>query len=71
MFLAFSVGGSDYGSVRAGAFMGLRIIKGMAASKESHTRTKDDKTTDVSSLLVDATEQYLCNIPPHRCGTQT
>jgi len=50
--------------------MGRRIIQGMAASKESHGRTKDDNTFDVSSSL-DSTEQYLCNIPPHRCGTQT
>ena len=69
-FLACSVGGSDYGSVRAGAFMGRRIIQGMAASKESHRRTKDDNTFDVSSSL-DSTEQYLCNIPPHRCRTPT
>lgn len=50
--------------------MGRRIIQGMATPKESQGRTKDDNTFDVSSSL-DSTEQYLCNIPPHRCGTQT
>ncbi|KAJ6354944.1 hypothetical protein OIU77_005529 [Salix suchowensis] len=64
--LRHSVGGSDYGSVRIGTYMGRKIIKSTAAglSKENN---KDDLDKDGIELLNnEASLDYLCNLPPHR-----
>lgn len=70
MLLVNSVGGADYGSVRLGAFMGRRIIQAKASNildrlQESGTNGDADDA-DLHSLMQDAEEKYLCNIPPHR-----
>lgn len=68
-----SVGGADYGSVRIGAFMGLRIIKSVAAGLLSQSSangvTSDDLEEDGIELLeTEASLDYLCNLSPHRWG---
>ena len=66
----FSVGGADYGSVRVGAHMGRRIIQ-CAASKQCEglkaLAAEEVDDPEIAFSLEDAREQYLCNIPPHRC----
>ncbi|XP_011017618.1 PREDICTED: L-arabinokinase-like [Populus euphratica] len=64
--LRHSVGGSDYGSVRIGTFMGRKIIKSTAAGL-SKGNNKDDMDKDGIELLNnEASLDYLCNLPPHR-----
>ncbi|CAI9094830.1 OLC1v1030630C1 [Oldenlandia corymbosa var. corymbosa] len=71
-----SVGGTDYGSVRVGAFMGRRIIKSIASSMLSQSRsgnaaTPDDAEEDGMELLEsEASLDYLCNLAPHRYEAQ-
>ncbi|XP_028781315.1 L-arabinokinase [Neltuma alba] len=66
-----SVGGADYGSVRIGTFMGLKMIKSRASDKLSETlacsssRDEEDKD-DIELLKREASLDYLCNLPPHR-----
>ncbi|EPS72718.1 hypothetical protein M569_02040 [Genlisea aurea] len=67
-----SVGGADYGSVRVGAFMGLKTIKSIASgllsqSSANNGVTSDDLEEDAARLLgSEASLQYLCNLSPHR-----
>ncbi|KAJ6863676.1 L-arabinokinase-like [Populus alba x Populus x berolinensis] len=64
--LRHSVGGSDYGSVRIGTYMGRKIIKSTAAGL-SKANNKDDMDKDGIELLNnEASLDYLCNLPPHR-----
>lgn len=69
--MEFSVGGADYGSVRAGAFMGRRIIQGTASKlsgslKETGVMNEGSDDAELSLSLADAKVNYLSNIPPHR-----
>ncbi|XP_031382671.1 L-arabinokinase-like isoform X2 [Punica granatum] len=74
-----SVGGTDYGSVRIGAFMGRKMIKSTASSVLSKTSSEDgsqqlgnglnsEEMEDGAKQLLEAeaTLDYLCNLPPHR-----
>ncbi|KAB1204464.1 L-arabinokinase [Morella rubra] len=68
-----SVGGADYGSVRIGAFMGLKMIKSVACSMLSRSLPSangvnlDELEDDGVELLeAEASLDYLCNLSPHR-----
>lgn len=73
-----SVGGTDYGSVRIGAFMGRKIIKSTASQIASHSQiglnglnhvdmSSDDFEEDGIELFkAEASLDYLCNLSPHR-----
>lgn len=71
MVIHFSVGGTDYGSVRIGTFMGMKMIKSMASKVLSETlasglnRDEVDKD-DIELLEREASLGYLCNLSPHR-----
>ncbi|CAD5324717.1 unnamed protein product [Arabidopsis thaliana] len=60
-----SVGGSDYGSVRIGAFIGKTMIRSFAAS---FAETNSEEAEEESSELIesDTSLDYLCNLSPHR-----
>ncbi|KAI4316185.1 hypothetical protein L6164_024189 [Bauhinia variegata] len=66
-----SVGGADYGSVRIGTFMGLKMIKSRASevlseiSASGMNRDEVEKE-DIELLEKEASLDYLCNLPPHR-----
>ncbi|XP_022136808.1 L-arabinokinase-like isoform X2 [Momordica charantia] len=67
-----SVGGADYGSVRIGAFMGLKMIKSRASdlvskslSYSSHSEELEDQD-GMELLEAESCLEYLCNLPPHR-----
>ncbi|KAK4793267.1 hypothetical protein SAY86_023702 [Trapa natans] len=77
-----SVGGTDYGSVRIGAFMGRKIIKSMASSLLSNISSEngslylgngpnseevEDSADEI--LEAEASLDYLCNLPTHRFET--
>lgn len=66
VFLICSVGGSDYVSVRIGAFIGKTMIRSFASSE-----TNSGEAEEESSELIeyDASLDYLCNLSPHRYGT--
>lgn len=79
MRVCCSVGGSDYKSVRVGAFMGRKIIKSLASvelcSSLSDISTPqqingfnpDDADEDGKNLLeTEASLDYLCNLSAHR-----
>jgi hypothetical protein len=73
-----SVGGTDYGSVRVGTYMGRKMIKCAASNLLSElllscTSTQPgDSSPDeyeghgVDLLKSEASMEYLCNLPPHR-----
>ncbi|KAF7817170.1 hypothetical protein G2W53_031139 [Senna tora] len=66
-----SVGGADYGSVRIGTFMGLKMIKSRASEvlAETHANglNRDEVENDDMELLnKEASLDYLCNLSPHR-----
>ncbi|XP_010263341.1 PREDICTED: L-arabinokinase-like [Nelumbo nucifera] len=74
-----SIGGTDYGSVRIGTFMGRKMIKSIASSLLSHALSSansqkhmdgiisDDLEEDDGELLEDESSlDYLCNLSPHR-----
>ncbi|XP_057959403.1 L-arabinokinase-like [Malania oleifera] len=68
-----SVGGADYGSVRIGAYMGLKMIKSVASTVLSRSLpyangiNHDDLEEDGIELLeTEASLGYLCNLSPHR-----
>ncbi|KAJ4959558.1 hypothetical protein NE237_026669 [Protea cynaroides] len=70
-----SVGGTDYGSVRIGAFMGRKMIKSMALSLLSHSHQLVDgngfnpdefEEDEIELLEAEASLDYLCNLSPHR-----
>ncbi|KAM0837823.1 hypothetical protein ACQ4PT_061373 [Festuca glaucescens] len=71
-----SVGGTDYGSVRVGTYMGRKMLKCAASNLLSQsfpsTTTQSCDTSEeyekygVELLKSEASLQYLCNLPPHR-----
>uniref|UniRef100_M1ALA5 Arabinose kinase n=3 Tax=Solanum tuberosum TaxID=4113 RepID=M1ALA5_SOLTU len=73
-----SVGGSDYKSVRVGAFMGKKIIKFSASvelcsslsnisTQQINRSNPDDADEDGKNLLeTEASLDYLCNLSAHR-----
>ncbi|KAK7320756.1 hypothetical protein VNO77_30525 [Canavalia gladiata] len=67
-----SVGGADYGSVRIGTFMGMKMIKAgasqeltemCAANGLNYDEVEQD---DIELLKQEASLDYLCNLSPHR-----
>ncbi|CAL9110946.1 unnamed protein product [Musa textilis] len=74
-----SVGGTDYGSVRIGAFMGRRIIKSEATSLLSNSlanvnvsqhvdgmNSDDYEEHGIELLKTEASLDYLCKLSTHR-----
>nr|CAD1825412.1 unnamed protein product [Ananas comosus var. bracteatus] len=74
-----SVGGTDYGSVRIGTFMGRKMIKSAASGLISQSlsslgvpQQEDDMNSDeygeqgIELLKDEASLDYLCNLSPHR-----
>lgn len=68
-----SVGGTDYGSVRIGTFMGRKIIKTIASTmlprpcSSANGINSDDFEEDGDELFeAEASLDYLCNLSPHR-----
>ncbi|KAE9588968.1 putative L-arabinokinase [Lupinus albus] len=66
-----SVGGADYGSVRIGTFMGLKMIKSKASDELSELRSdgvnhNEAGQDDIELLKQEASLDYLCNLLPHR-----
>lgn len=76
--LSCSVGGTDYGSVRIGAFMGRKMIKSAANAllSQSPNNTPSQEVDEVNSDENDESEMnlfeaeaeldYLCNLTTHR-----
>ncbi|KAM3239911.1 hypothetical protein ACQJBY_053540 [Aegilops geniculata] len=71
-----SVGGTDYGSVRVGTYMGRKMIKCAASDlisqsfpstpTQSCDASEEYEKYGVDLLKSEASLQYLCNLPPHR-----
>ncbi|XP_038983785.1 L-arabinokinase-like isoform X2 [Phoenix dactylifera] len=74
-----SVGGTDYGSVRIGTFMGRKMIKSAASnllpqslSSVNAPQEEDGMTLDefeehgIELLKAESSLDYLCNLSPHR-----
>ncbi|KAG8058091.1 hypothetical protein GUJ93_ZPchr0002g24544 [Zizania palustris] len=73
-----SVGGTDYGSVRVGTYMGRKMIKCAAAdllsqslpssppTQSGDTNCDEYEEHGVDLLKSEASLEYLCNLPPHR-----
>ena len=64
-----SVGGTDYGSVRVGTFMGHTIIKSAATklSSEGKENLENNSGNSVCNLVLkESQEQHLCNLSTHR-----
>ncbi|XP_052209525.1 L-arabinokinase-like isoform X2 [Diospyros lotus] len=67
-----SIGGTDYGSVRVGTFMGRTMIKSFASTMFSQSLSSANGNTDESEedgvelLQTEASLDYLCNLSPHR-----
>ncbi|RDY10485.1 L-arabinokinase [Mucuna pruriens] len=67
-----SVGGADYGSVRIGTFMGMKMIKAKASEELSEMCASNGlnydevEQDDIELLKQEASLDYLCNLPPHR-----
>ncbi|GFZ01077.1 arabinose kinase [Actinidia rufa] len=67
-----SIGGADYGSVRVGAFMGLKMVKSIASTRLSQSFSSANGNADelkedgVELLQTEASLDYLCNLSPHR-----
>ncbi|KAJ1255603.1 hypothetical protein BS78_K183500 [Paspalum vaginatum] len=73
-----SVGGTDYGSVRVGTYMGRKMIKCAASGllaellpscmsmQSGDTNPDDYEEHGVDLLKSEASMEYLCNLPPHR-----
>ncbi|KAJ4763612.1 Galactokinase [Rhynchospora pubera] len=74
-----SVGGTDYGSVRVGTYMGRKIIKSQASTMVSESTTNLNNIVQADSfnsdeyeghaielLKSEASLEYLCNLKPHR-----
>lgn len=75
----FSVGGTDYGSVRIGTFMGRKMIKSAASLLLSHSLANLNSNQQVNEINSDEYEEhgidllkkeasldYLCNLSTHR-----
>ncbi|KAJ0985195.1 hypothetical protein J5N97_003551 [Dioscorea zingiberensis] len=69
-----SVGGTDYGSVRIGAFMGRKMIKSVAnalLSRSSNSTTlpqevDENDEHEINLFQAEAELDYLCNLSTHR-----
>ncbi|OEL36892.1 L-arabinokinase [Dichanthelium oligosanthes] len=73
-----SVGGTDYGSVRVGTYMGRKMIKCAASDllseslpscvpmQSGDTNLEEYEEHGVDLLKSEASMEYLCNLPPHR-----
>uniref|UniRef100_A0A0E0JVE1 GHMP kinase N-terminal domain-containing protein n=1 Tax=Oryza punctata TaxID=4537 RepID=A0A0E0JVE1_ORYPU len=73
-----SVGGTDYGSVRVGTYMGRKMIKCAASDllseslpscppiQSGNTNSDEYEEHGVDLLKSEASLEYLCNLPPHR-----
>lgn len=68
-----SIGGTDYGSVRIGTFMGRKMIKTIAAAMVSSSLSNDNGTNSddleedgIELVEAEASLDYLCNLFPHR-----
>ncbi|GAU15232.1 hypothetical protein TSUD_09700 [Trifolium subterraneum] len=67
-----SVGGADYGSVRIGTFMGMKMIKSKASeeltemSAAKGLNSDDVEQDDIELLKQEASLECLCNLAPHR-----
>lgn len=68
-----SVGGTDYGSVRIGAFMGRKIIKSEAAALLSRSlpnanisNSDEHEEHGIELVKAEASLDYLCNLSTHR-----
>ncbi|KAL1205524.1 L-arabinokinase [Cardamine amara subsp. amara] len=61
-----SVGGSDYGSVRIGAFIGKTMIRFFASSSFAETNSEEAEEESSELIESDASLDYLCNLSPHR-----
>ncbi|KAL5208229.1 hypothetical protein ABZP36_032664 [Zizania latifolia] len=73
-----SVGGTDYGSVRVGTYMGRKMIKCAASdllsqslpssppTQSGDTHCDEYEEHGVDLLKSEASLEYLCNLPPHR-----
>ncbi|CAN1799210.1 ARA1 [Linum perenne] len=64
--LRHSVGGSDYGSVRIGTFMGRKMMKLMASDKIKENNSDEIGRISNEVLEAEAALAYLCNLSPHR-----
>ncbi|CAD6248117.1 unnamed protein product [Miscanthus lutarioriparius] len=73
-----SVGGTDYGSVRVGTYMGRKMIKCAASDllsellpsctsmQSGYSNPDEYEEHGVDLLKSEASMEYLCNLPPHR-----
>ncbi|XP_010535813.1 PREDICTED: L-arabinokinase [Tarenaya hassleriana] len=65
-----SVGGSDYGSVRIGTFIGRTLIKSVASGLSSRSspqfNSEEIEEESLGLIEAEASLDYLCNLPPHR-----
>ncbi|KAJ1422513.1 Ribosomal protein S5 domain 2-type fold, subgroup [Sesbania bispinosa] len=67
-----SVGGADYGSVRIGTFMGMKMIKSRASEELTEMCAANGlnydevEQDDIELLKQEASLDYLCNLSPHR-----
>lgn len=67
-----SVGGADYGSVRIGTFMGMKMIKSKASteltemSAANGLNSDEVEQDDIELLKQETSLDYLCNLTPHR-----
>ncbi|ONK68121.1 uncharacterized protein A4U43_C05F7660 [Asparagus officinalis] len=72
-----SVGGTDYGSVRIGTFMGRKIIKSEAAAlltrslpgpnaPQGYMNHDEYEEHGIELVKAEASLDYLCNLSPHR-----
>lgn len=76
-----SVGGTDYGSVRVGTYMGRKMIKCAASDilseslsssvpmQSGDSNPEEYEEHGVDLLKSEASMEYLCNLPPHRSLT--
>jgi hypothetical protein len=70
-----SVGGTDYGSVRVGTYMGRKSAASDLLSESlpscvptlsGDTNPEEYEEHGVDLLKSEASMEYLCNLPPHR-----
>ncbi|XP_073005010.1 L-arabinokinase-like [Typha latifolia] len=74
-----SVGGTDYGSVRIGTFMGRKMIKSAASAllfqfptslnaplQGDYMNSDECEEHGIEFLKAEASMNYLCNLSPHR-----
>ena len=70
VWVVSSVGGTDYGSVRVGTFMGHTIIKSAATKLSSEGKENNDLENNsgnsVCNLVLKESQEHLCNLSTHR-----